>query len=111
MVYVAAFVTGLGVVPILRVNELNDIDAMFALTTTLPVGVSTVIPAPAERLTEVTDAPERPLYTSLKFSCTFWNAIRIGSADGSSGNVPKSIFCWLISILPYLVFIVYRQTP
>ena len=78
--------------PILSVLVCTCTHAMFAVTITLPVGELTVIPAPGVLLTEATDAPSTPAYTSVKFCCTLVNAVLIASACGSSGNVPKSIF-------------------
>ena len=84
--------------------------AMFALITTFPVGKLTVIPAPGVWLTDDT-APVLYVENSCeKLFCVFWNAVLIASADGSSGNVPKSIFCWAMFISPYLLFIVLDET-
>ena len=90
-------------------NELVETwtHAIFAETITLPVGVLTCIPGPGVWFTDVTTPTAAASNSWSKLVCTFWNAVLIASAWGSSGNVPKSIFCWLITILPYLVFIVF----
>ena len=64
---------------------------MFALTTTFPVGEFTVIPAPAVLLTEYTSWSLLE-NNSVKFSCTFSNAVLIASELGSSGKLPKLMF-------------------
>jgi hypothetical protein len=66
---------------------------MFADITTLPVGKLTVTPAPGVLLIESTAEFALAPNNWLKLFCTFVKAVLIASADGSSGNDPKSIFC------------------
>ena len=65
--YDAVLVVGLGLVPTFKVTELNCIEAILALTITLPVGPLTVMPAPCERLTDNTAAFAVESYISSKF--------------------------------------------
>ena len=57
----------------------------------MPTELLTVIPAPGVLLTLSTERVSCPPKSSTKFSCTFWKAVLIASALGSSGNEPKSI--------------------
>ncbi len=101
----------LGIRGELRPNANEDVEKliedMLALTITLPVERLTVIPSPAVLLIESTPELAFPEKSWLKFCCTLSNAVRIASADGSSGKDPKSIFCCALFKSPYLVFIVF----
>ena len=88
-----------------NVPLLTETDAIDADMTTLPVEELTCMPAPGVLFTELTAASDVTLYSSLKFVCTFWKAVRIASASGSPGNVPKSMFC---CISYYLLSSIYR---
>ena len=57
--------------PNIKLGDWTVTFAIFALTTTFPVGLLTVMPAPVDLLTELTEALVRPLYTSSKLFCTF----------------------------------------